>query len=259
LNDTTCLVLLEFSGVGRDQTLMWVIPERSPDRTMTIDPVEYAPMGAHEELSGTARRVADAVTTKGASRAVVLAACVAGNLAGPVADSLIAAGVEVPMIAAVAPQAVTSDLVESILRQLFRNLRLDSSEWPGGLAERIGSCTAQDSLEEIKSLISTWLNKSPATNKAYLNQEGSVYRELADRYSRWLGLLLSCMHAGGLPTRRLTDVFVPAGHSVPGLGSVRQHAYDVGEAPLLRSARLASDLSTALARAGWTAVDQPLT
>jgi hypothetical protein len=238
------VVLIEFTGVGAEQTFALAFPDRPVDRIIAIDPLEVPPNGTRPmplpvRVAHIAGAVAGAARRAGAPEVVLVAACTGTSMLVPVASRLSALEVPVAGVVAVDPQPVSSPALGDVL---------------GGLVRRLGAPEDQESpraraIAEIPDpgrmcrVAADWLT---ACGDEYIDchacdeDEAALIREdVVPRYIAWFEYLVSTCAATG-PSRpgRPIDIVLSEGANLPDgvLGSenwAKLHRFDTGgRAPL---------------------------
>lgn len=252
----TKLVLIEFAGLGANQTFARAVPQRPAGRVIVLDPLSLWTVGEAVPLGELADRLAQVVRFRGVDRVVLAAACTGVSLLAPLAAALTGCGVEVALAAAVAPQAATAEFVTQTMARLAAKL--------GGAGEELARecreiATDRDERRaggQADQLFTRCLDGYVAEEGLEQDEETILRAEVLPRYVAWVSFLLSARHPVHSPA--LASVHVLAGQpveSAPDLFGpaceLRTRLFDTDGAPALTHEPLGVELRRLLAGAGW--------
>ena len=243
---TTALVLLEFAGLGRDQSFADALPSRPGHSTLLIDPLT----AMSRSVAGRAAETIAAIEAAGLRRVAVLGACSATALVLEVASAAGERGIEIAAAGVVDPVVVTARLIAEIVDDI--RVKLGDRQSRASDVERALGLQEQPDPQFSFRLVRESLEKYIVDNECDQDEAELLREDVLDRYSAWLNFLADAMSASLAPAE---NVHFFVGATVPhfldsSTATIVQHQLGANEPPLL-SAKVRHSLHNFLANAGW--------
>lgn len=196
----TGLVIVEFAGLGADQSFARALPDRPADRVVTLDPLAQQGADRSQPLARRAWHLGEAVRAAGLQRVALVAACTGAALLAPMAAELARRGISVTCAVAVDPQVVTDRFLQVRLSALADKLAGTTSDTTDRVRAILDAWDEHRAVRLAEELFTWSLGTYVRTAEPDRDEAEILRTEVLPRYTAWAAFLLDMRSAPSAAT-----------------------------------------------------------
>lgn len=252
---TSGLVLLEFAGLGREQTFAVALPDRPEESTLVLDPLDEGRTGRFPTIAQRAGELAAEVRGQGFDRVLIAASCSAARLAVALRGALLDGGTQVAGTAVIGPVLVTPEIVGETVEDLIANLGGQDprvEELPPLLAAAGAEAAG---LELARRLLTAAIERYIELQECDEDEILLLKEDVLERYLDWVSFLIASIARHPEPADGVDLLAGRDGRILTGLTAgfpgARLHPHQLTAEAELLDESVGASLRELLAGRGW--------